>query len=61
MSDEKRTADLKIYVKPTIEQYLVELAKREGRSISAYCSRVFEEHIAVKIVQRKISTSPQGN
>ncbi len=55
MKREKRTGDLKIYVPPTLEEKLEQLAQRERRSKSAYCYQVLEEHVALAIVKQQIS------
>jgi len=61
MTREKRTADLKIYSTPSVEKTLMELAQEEGRSFSAYCHRVLEEHVAMKIFKQTISGAGRTN
>lgn len=38
-----------IYVRPSIEEKLRQLAERERRAVSAYCSHILEEHVALKV------------
>lgn len=57
---EKRVGDLKIYVPPTLEETLQQLADKEKRSVSSYCYRVLEEHVALKTFQQQIRGAGQA-
>ena len=61
MRREKREADLKIYVRPSIEENLRELADKERRAVSSYCSHILEQHVALKIFQQEIGGAGHGN
>lgn len=58
---EKRKADLKIYVRPSVEEKLRQLAEKERRSLSAYCSHVLEQQVALKLFQQEIGGAGQAN
>lgn len=61
MRREKREADLKIYARPSIEEKLRQLAEKDRRSLSAYCSHVLEQHVALKVFQQEIGGPREAN
>jgi len=61
MTREKREADLKIYVRPSVEEKLRQLAERERRAVSAYCSHILEEHVALQIFKQEIGGARRAN
>jgi hypothetical protein len=61
MNREKREADLKIYVRPSIEEKIRQLAEKERRPVSAYCSHILEQHVALKIFQQEIGGAGRTN
>lgn len=61
MARQKRTADLKIYVPPALEQRLLQLAERERRPLSTYCYEILEEHVSLTIFKQTLRGDTPGN